>query len=153
MGRISSRKEDTMADHVATAEKQISASPAQVWKALTDPGQIKKYMFGTDVETDWREGSPIKWKGEYEGKSYEDKGEIVEVDPGRRLRVTHFSPLSGQDDVPENYHTVTYEIEERQDTTYVRLSQDNNASAEAAEHSRGNWEMVLAGLKEVVERG
>ena len=142
-----------MADHVATAETEISASPAQVWTALTDPGQIKKYMFGTDVETDWREGSPIRWKGEYEGKAYEDKGEVVEVDPGRRLTVTHFSPLSGQDDLPENYHTVTYEIEDRQDATRVRLSQDNNPTAEAAEHSRENWEMVLAGLKEVVERG
>jgi uncharacterized protein YndB with AHSA1/START domain len=142
-----------MADHVATAETEISASPAQVWTALTDPGHIKKYMFGTDVDTDWREGSPIRWKGEYEGKAYEDKGEIVEVDPGRRLTVTHFSPLTGQDDLPENYHTVTYEIEDREGSTHVRLSQDNNASAEAAEHSRANWEMVLAGLKEVVERG
>ncbi|MGH8839276.1 MAG: SRPBCC domain-containing protein [Jiangellaceae bacterium] len=142
-----------MDDYVATADTEISASPAQVWSALTDPEQIKKYMFGTDVETDWREGSPITWKGEYEGKAYEDKGEIVEVVPERRLKVTHFSPLSGQDDVPENYHTLTYEIEARLGKTHLSLSQDNNASAEEAEHSKGNWEMMLAGLKEVVERG
>ena len=142
-----------MDDYVATADTEISASPAQVWSALTDPEQIKKYMFGTDVETDWREGSPITWKGEYEGKAYEDKGEIVEVVPERRLKFTHFSPLSGQDDVPENYHTLTYEIEARLGKTHLSLSQDNNASAEEAEHSKGNWEMMLAGLKEVVERG
>jgi uncharacterized protein YndB with AHSA1/START domain len=142
-----------MGDYVATADTVISASPAQVWNALTDPEQIKKYMFGTDVETDWRQGSPITWKGEYEGKAYEDKGEIVEVVPERRLKVTHFSPLSGQDDVPENYHTLTYEIEALEGETHVSLSQDNNANAEAAEHSKGNWEMMLAGLKEVVERG
>ncbi|HMG30118.1 MAG TPA: SRPBCC domain-containing protein [Jiangellaceae bacterium] len=142
-----------MGDHVATAETEISATPAQVWTALTDPEQIKKYMFGTHVETDWQRGSPIRWKGEYEGKVYEDKGEIVEIEPERRLRVTHFSPLSGQDDVPENYHTLTYEIEERRGRTHLSLSQDNNASAEDAEHSKGNWEIMLAGLKEVVERG
>jgi uncharacterized protein YndB with AHSA1/START domain len=142
-----------MGDYVATADTVISASPAQVWNALTDPEQIKKYMFGTDVETDWRQGSSITWKGEYEGKAYEDKGEIVEVVPERRLKVTHFSPLSGQDDVPENYHTLTYEIEALEGKTHVSLSQDNNANAEAAEHSKGNWEMMLAGLKEVVERG
>ncbi|MGH3667351.1 MAG: SRPBCC domain-containing protein [Acidimicrobiia bacterium] len=61
--------------------------------------------------------------------------------------------MSGQDDVPENYHTLTYEIEERRGKTHLSLSQDNNASAEEAEHSKGNWEMMLAGLKEVVERG
>jgi uncharacterized protein YndB with AHSA1/START domain len=142
-----------MDDYVATAETEVSASPAQVWKALTDPDQIKKYMFGTDVATDWRQGSPITWKGEYDGKAYEDKGEIVEVVPERRLKVTHFSPLSGQDDVPENYHTLTYEIAALPGKTHLSLSQDNNASAEEAEHSKGNWEMMLAGLKEVVERG
>jgi uncharacterized protein YndB with AHSA1/START domain len=89
-----------MADHVATAESEIDAPPSQVWAALTDPEQIKKYMFGSEVETDWRPGSPIVWKGEYEGKQYEDKGEILEFEPERRLKVTHFSPLSGQEDVP-----------------------------------------------------
>jgi uncharacterized protein YndB with AHSA1/START domain len=142
-----------MDDHVATAETQISGTPAQVWTALTDPAQIKKYMFGTDVTTDWRPGSAITWSGEYEGRAYEDKGEIIEIVPERRLQVTHFSPLSGQDDVPENYHTLTYEIEERQGKTHVSLSQDNNASADEAEHSRRNWEAMLAGLKDVVEGG
>lgn len=142
-----------MADHVATAETVIDASAAQVWSALIEPEQIKKYMFGSQVVTDWKQGSPIVWKGEYEGKRYEDKGEIVEIEPGRRLRVTHFSPLSGEEDIPANYHTLTYELEEHGNTTRVSLTQDNNASEENAEHSRENWEKVLSGLKETVERG
>ena len=140
-----------MADHVATAESEIDAPPSRVWAALTDPEQIKKYMFGSQVETDWRPGSPIVWKGEYEGKRYEDKGEIVEFEPERRLKVTHFSPLSGQEDVPENYHTLVYELEEYGAKTRVSLSQDKNATEEAAEHSRANWEQMLSGLKQVVE--
>jgi uncharacterized protein YndB with AHSA1/START domain len=140
-----------MADHVATAESEIDAPPSQVWAALTDPEQIRKYMFGSQVETDWRPGSPIVWKGEYEGKQYEDKGEIVEFEPERRLKVTHFSPLSGQEDVPENYHTLVYELEEHGPKTRVSLSQDKNPTEEAAEHSRANWEQMLSGLKQVVE--
>ena len=142
-----------MVGHVATAETEIDASPDQVWSALTDPDQIKQYMFGSEVETDWRPGSPIVWKGEYEGKQYEDKGEIVEIEPERRLKVTHFSPLSGQEDVPENYHTLVYELEEHDGKTRVSLSQDKNPSEEAAEHSRANWEQMLSGLKQVVESG
>ena len=141
-----------MTDHVATAEIEIASSPAKVWAALTDPEQIKEYMFGSQVVTDWKEGSPIVWKGEYEGKEYEDKGEIVEIEPQRRLKVTHFSPLSGQEDRPENYHTLLYELEERGGATNVSLSQDNNPSKEAAEHSRTNWQKMLTGLKQVVER-
>ena len=140
-----------MPDHVATAEVQIDARSARVWDALVDPKLIKKYMFDTDVVTDWQQGSPIVWRGVYEGKPYEDKGEILEIDPERLLRVTHFSPLSGKDDVPANYHTLTYELEQNGDRTRVSLSQDNNASEEEAEHSRSNWEKMLRGLKEVVE--
>ncbi len=140
-----------MSNHVATAEIQIDSPSAQVWNALIDPELIKKYMFGTDVVTDWNRGSPIVWKGVYEGEPYEDKGEILEIEPERLLRVTHFSPLSGKEDVPSNYHTLTYELKRDGGKTLVSLSQDNNASEEEAEHSRSNWEKMLGGLKEVVE--
>jgi uncharacterized protein YndB with AHSA1/START domain len=138
-------------DYVATAEVEIDAPADKVWSALTDPEQIKQYMFGSQVVTDWKQGSQIVWKGEYEGKKYEDKGEILEIEPKRRLKVTHFSPLSGQDDVSENYHTLLYELAQRRGTTHVSLSQDNNPSRQAAVHSRANWEKMLAGLKQVVE--
>jgi uncharacterized protein YndB with AHSA1/START domain len=140
-----------MAGHVATAAVEISASRDRVWTALTDPEQIEKYMFGSRVVTDWERGSSIAWKGEYQGKAYEDKGKILEIEPERRLKVTHFSPLSGKEDVPANYHTLTYELEQRGEKTRVSLSQDNNGSEEEAEHSKGNWEKMLTGLKEVVE--
>ena len=140
-----------MTGHVATAETENHAPRSRVWRALTDPGEIQKYMFGSKVETDWKPGSRITWKGEYEGKKYEDKGEILEVDNERRLALTHFSPLSGEEDVPENYHTLVYELEESDGKTHVSLSQDNNKSEAAAEHSRANWERMLSGLKEVVE--
>jgi uncharacterized protein YndB with AHSA1/START domain len=140
-----------MTGRVATAEIDIDAAPQDVWDALTDPDQIAKYMFGSRVESDWVEGSPITWKGEYQGKAYEDRGEIVEVDPGRRLTLTHFSPMSGADDVPANYHTLVYELERHGSQTHLSLSQDNNKSDEEAEHSRANWEKMLGELKRVVE--
>jgi uncharacterized protein YndB with AHSA1/START domain len=140
-----------MKGRVATAETEIHAPAGKVWRALTDPDEIQKYMFGSRVETDWKPGSRITWQGEYEGKKFEDKGEVLEVVPERRLRVTHFSPLSGQADVPENYHTLVYELKESDGKTQVSLSQDNNPSEEAAEHSQANWDKMLSGLKDVVE--
>jgi uncharacterized protein YndB with AHSA1/START domain len=109
-------------------------------------------MFGAHVVTDWREGSPITWKGEWQGKSYEDKGVVLRFEPGRTLRYSHFSPLSGLPDQPENHHTVTVELTGEGNRTRVSLVQDKNDTEEARAHSEKNWAMMLAGLKKLVER-
>ncbi len=53
---------------IAKASISINASIAKVWDALTNPEVIKQYMFGTEIISDWKEGSPIIWKGEWQGK-------------------------------------------------------------------------------------
>ena len=141
-----------MRGHVATAQIEIEAAPERVWDALTDPEQVKEYMFGAEVDSDFRPGSPITWRGEWEGKSFEDKGEVLAAEPGRLLEVTHFSSMSGKDDRPENYHRVRYELSAIDGRTSVELSQDGNSYAEAAEHSAKNWQAMLDGLKRVAER-
>jgi uncharacterized protein YndB with AHSA1/START domain len=140
-----------MAELVATAEIDVAASPAAVWRALTDPERIKQYFLGATVETDWQPGSTITWSGEYNGRPYRDKGTVLEVQPEARLVVTHFSPMSGQPDVPESYHTVSYQLTERAGGTHLSLAQDNNASAEEVEHARTTWQGMLEALKRLVE--
>ena len=138
--------------YVATSTISIEAPVGRVWSVLTDFGAIKEFMFGADVETDWAVGGPIVWRGVWDGKAYEDRGNVLEFEPGRRLVVTHFSPLSGQEDAPENYHTLTWTLEDRSGTTEFTLSQDNNASAEEAEHSKGMWDSLVKSVKAIAER-
>jgi uncharacterized protein YndB with AHSA1/START domain len=138
---------------VATSAITIDAPPARVWEVITDPKAVKEFMFGAEVDTDWSAGSPVFWRGEWEGKAYEDKGEILEVEPSRKLVHTHFSPLGGEDDKPENYHTLTWTLEGQGNGTLLTLSQDNNATEEAAEHSKGMWDLLVADVKRIVERG
>lgn len=140
-------------NYMAKAEIDVAATPADVWRALTDPDMIAKYFFGSRVQTDWKTGSPIVWRGEYEGKRYEDKGEILEVQPNRLLRVPHFSPLAGLPDEPEHYHTLTYELDERNGITHVLLTQDNNGTEAEAERATANWTTMLEALKNTVEAG
>jgi uncharacterized protein YndB with AHSA1/START domain len=109
-------------------------------------------MMGARVETDWQVGSPITWSGEVEGRPFEDKGEVLEVDAPNRLSVTHYSPLMGQADAPENYHTIVYELSGDGPTTVV-LTQDGNDSAEQAEQFSANWQGMLESLKATVESG
>ena len=140
-----------MADHIATAEIDTFAPPSRVWAALTDPAQIRQYFFGSVVDTDWAVGSPITWSGEYEGKAYQDKGEVLECTPETRLKVSHFSPLAGQPDEPENYHVITYDLSARDGGTHVSMTQDNNGDDDEARRASSTWETMLAGLKKTVE--
>jgi uncharacterized protein YndB with AHSA1/START domain len=137
---------------IAKKSVVIKAPADRVWKALTSPDQIKQYLFGTDTITDWKPGSPIKWKGEWQGKTYEDKGKVLAVEPGRLLRYTYWSSMSGKDDKPENYATVTTEIAAENGQTRVTIIQDGNENEKSREHSEGNWATVLEGLKNLVEK-
>lgn len=145
------RYNSLMENHIATATTTISAPIRKVWNALVDPQVIKQYMFGTDVVSDWKEGDAIVWKGEWQGKPYEDRGVIKKIEPEHLIQYTHFSPLEGKPDVPENNHTITIELSSQGDQTAVTLSQDNNATAAAQEHSEKMWQMMLDSMKKVLE--
>jgi len=136
---------------IAKATTTINAPASKVWDALTKPEQIKQYMFGTQVTTDWHVGSPITYKGEWKGKAYEDKGKVLEIEPRKRLVSTFWSSLAGLPDTPENYKTVSYELAPEGDRTRLTITQDNNASNEEANEAEKNWRVVLDGIKQLVE--
>jgi len=138
-------------DLIAHAEVTIQASIKNVWDALVKPEIIKKYMFGTTVTSDWKVGSSITWKGDWQGRSYEDKGVIRQITPERILQYTHFSPLTGLPDIPENYHQVTIELATKGKQTVLSLSQDNNPTEDSKKHNEKNWGMMLSGLKKLLE--
>ena len=142
-----------MTGHVAHAKVTVDATPQQAWQVLTDPAQIRRWMVGTEISTDWQVGSPVTWRGEMNGKPYEDKGEVLEADEPRRLSTTHYSPLMGKEDRPENYHTVTYTLEgDDGGPTTVALEQDGNESEEQAEQFSQNWQSMLDAFKGAVEK-
>jgi uncharacterized protein YndB with AHSA1/START domain len=136
---------------IAKATITVDVPRSKVWQALTDPDLIRQYLFGTQVTTDWRAGSPITYTGEWQGKPYEDKGKVLQIEPEKLIVSTFWSALAGQPDLPENYKTVRYELSAAGDGTRLTITQDNNASREEAEHSEQNWNSVLAGLKQLLE--
>lgn len=97
-------------DLIVSQSVDINADLARVWRVLTDPTIIKEYLYGTQTETDWKPGSPIVFKGEYEGQTYLDKGVVTEFIPNKRLQYTYWSSFNGLEDKPENYSTITYEL-------------------------------------------
>ena len=79
------------------------------------------------------------------------EGKVMKVDPGRVFQFSHYSPLSGLPDRPDNYHIVTIELIDKGGEVKVVLTQDKNLTEEARQHYEKNWQMVLDALKQLVE--
>lgn len=138
-------------DLIFSTNLLIHAKSAEVWHALTDRETIKKYFFGTEAISDWKVGSPLIFQGDYEGKSYQDKGNILASEPGKRLQYNYWSGFSGLEDTEENYSLVTYVLNSEGDSTKITLTQKGFASEEALAHADSGWKMVLENLKQLLE--
>lgn len=130
----------------------IDTDVSEVWDALTNPKIIKQYFFGTETTAEWREGGSIIFSGEWEGKSYQDKGTILNIEPNRLLRYSYWSSMSGIEDKPENYVPVTYALSEGNGKTTLTVTQENIPTEKMKEHSEKNWKMVLENLKTLLEK-
>ena len=141
----------------ASASVVVNRPKKQVWKALTDPDLVKQYFMGATVKTDWQAGHPITFSGTWKDKPFEDHGEILSFEPEKEMSYSHWSPLSGSEDKPDNYHVVHITLADADGGTKVTLEQSNlnGGVTDADRASRAdyekNWEGTLEGLKKVAE--
>ena len=139
------------ANIIAKSEIQINAPASTVWEALTTPEIISRYMLNTQVASEWKIGSEIRWRGQYRGTEYEDKGSILQMLPDKLFQHTYHSSLSNLDDSPENYLNVTYELNEEDGKTILTVTNSNLPDEEAKTQVTKSWRGLLNKLKEVVE--
>lgn len=139
----------------------IKAPKAKVWDALVNPEQTKKYMFGCEPVTDWKPGSELLWNGVDDGKLITFvKGKIVEIRPEEYLAYTVIDPNNTNvPDIPENYLTVTYSLEEKNGETKFSVTQGDYSTV-ADGQSRyddtmkvGGWQTLLDVIKLLIEEG
>lgn len=135
----------------ATKAVTINAAPDRIWEALTTPEQVKQYMFGAEVVSDWVRGGPIVYRGIWDGKPFEDKGIVLDIDEPLLLRTSYYSPLSGKPDTPDNYAVVTYAVSRDGKGSKLTVTHSNIPSAEGLEQSESNWAMTLTAIKRVIE--
>jgi uncharacterized protein YndB with AHSA1/START domain len=134
-----------------TTSLSINAPAAAVWKGLTDPEIVKQYFFGTDLKSDWTLGSHIIFSGEWDGNAYEDKGTILDILPGKYVKYSYWSSMSGTEDTPENYANISYTLDENDGVTKLTITQDGIKDEAAREHSEQNWQMIFGEMKKMLE--
>ena len=137
----------------------INAGAAKIWDVLTNPEQTKKYMFGCETVSDWKQGSSLLWKGTYEGKEMIFvKGYILEIVPNRLLKYSVIDPNATYPDVPENYLSVEYILQQQKGAIVLSVIQDGFEGAaegrkrfEETYNNGEGWKPMLVQIKAVAE--
>jgi Activator of Hsp90 ATPase homolog 1-like protein len=120
------------------------------WDTLTNAQRLGRLFWDCTVESDFTAGSPIVWKGTWDGKPFEDRGRIRQVKPRALLQYSHWAPSSGAD-AEENHNLLTWRLAEEKSGVRVTLQHENIASAAMKEHSQQMWTRLLARVKELLE--
>jgi len=148
-----------MSKRVVENTIRINAPIDKVWDTLTNPEQTKKYMFGCETVSDWKPGSPLLWRANYEGKeTVFVKGNIVAIQPPALLTYTVFDPQADMPDIPDNHLNVYYQLTEQDGVTTLTVSQDGFEKAADGEkryndvYNNGDgWNPILVQIKKIAE--
>ena len=140
-----------MLDRAVKKSILINASVSEVWKHITNPDAIRKFLFNAEVRTSWKQGDPIEFRGNWKGRDYEGKGKIIRIEKNKVLEHTYYSNLSGQPDEPANYCRVIYTVEEKENKTVLSITQTDVIAQDEFEQVGCYWQAVLDRIKCNVE--
>ncbi|RYF95997.1 MAG: SRPBCC domain-containing protein [Chitinophagaceae bacterium] len=126
----------------------LNASPENVWQALTDPEQTRKFMFNAAADSDWQVGSAVTWKGNYMGYETAERGVVINAERPVQLKYSSFDPNFGLVDIAENYLVITYDLRDEDGSTRLDTTIENfNGDPDRCGHIAKGWdEVVLPGL-------
>ena len=130
----------------------IDAAVPDVWHALTDPALIGKYFFNVKVNGDWKEGNTIVYHGEWQGRKFHSKAKVLQVREEKLLKYSYWSDMSGNEDVPENYHIITYDLNPVDGKTELTMTEENLKDEQMKVKSAMLWKQVFENMKNLVER-
>jgi len=131
---------------------KIHAPARKVWLALTTPGLVKQWQYGSDLLTTWEVGSPIVFRNEWNGQVFEQKGKVLEFVPASRLKYSLFVPRPDLQDIPEHHFFMIYELAESGGITSLVIRQEDPRPSPPDESSGGgDGPDVLSVLKQLVE--
>jgi len=129
----------------------IRATPAEVWRAITESEFTLRYYYGSTVESDWSAGAPYRYAIDGNDAIL---GVIVEADPPRRL-VQTFDARWDEDVAADAPSRLTWEIEEVMPgvSKVTTIHNEFPSRTPTFESVSGGMSFILSGLKSVLETG
>ena len=127
----------------------IEAPIEKVWSALTQ-GEHTRLYWSRFVQSDWRPGSRVEFLRADKSRLSHD-GEVLEIDPPRRLVMTFDVSAEGMKEPPSR---VSYELAEEDGATRLQVTHESfPPNSEVLKGVRQGWPQILSSLKTYLERG
>lgn len=158
-------EDDTMSAPQFFYVTYIKTTPEQLWQALTDPGFTNRYFEGFGPQSDWKIGSPVRWKTEAGGTA-KDLGQVVlESEPYHRLSYSWHTVQPEHAEVfgwsEEDFaqavkerSKVTFDIEPARSAVKLTVAHDGfEPDSEMLKGITQGWPVILASLKTLLETG
>jgi len=144
-------KENPMADSRFVYVTYIRTTPEKLWQALIDPEFTRRYWVGTWQDCEWKPGA--SWRLMIPDGRVGDSGEVLEIEPGRRLVLTwrnEFKPELRE----EGPSRLTYELEQQGESVKLTVIHESETpGSKLIEGVSSGWPMILASLKSLIETG
>jgi uncharacterized protein YndB with AHSA1/START domain len=129
----------------------IRTTPAKLWQALTEPVFVRQYWFGTTVECGWQKGSP--WKMVAPDGNLMDSGEILEIDPPRRMVIRWRNEWKPELKA-EGPSRCTFQLEPVDNAVKLTITHEiDRPDSDFITAVSGGWPRLLSNLKSLLETG
>jgi uncharacterized protein YndB with AHSA1/START domain len=129
----------------------IRTTPARLWEALTSPGFVSQYWYGVKVECAWTKGAP--WRMAFPDGRVADAGEVLEVDPPRRLVVRWQNEWSAELKA-EGPSRCTFQLEPLDGAVKLTITHEmDRPDSKFITAVSGGWPYTLSNLKSLLETG
>ena len=129
----------------------IRTTPEKLWQALTDPEFTCRFWLECRQESEWKTGT--SWRLMIPDGRVGDSGEILEIDPPRRLVMSwrnEFRPELRE----EGYSRMSYELEKQVESVKLTIIHEmDRPGSKFIEAVSGGWPLILASLKSLLETG
>jgi uncharacterized protein YndB with AHSA1/START domain len=129
----------------------IRTTPEKLWRALMEPEFTRQFWMGTTQESEWKVGS--SWRIMKPDGKNSDSGEVVEIEPHRRL-VLNWQNHLFPEMTAEGFSRMTYELEQKGDMVKLTVTHGMEKSESKFIKAVSNgWPIILASLKSLLETG
>lgn len=144
--------DDTSFNRNIAKSLDIDASLSRVWHILTNPNQMRQWLGGASITSEWKQGSAISFTGNWNGKEYADKGAVLQFEREKVFQYSYWSIFSGLPDKPAHYSIIRFDLKRlTDDKTTLVLAHRNIATQQMHEHSETNWRETLDLIRKMAE--